>query len=140
MGVFLAPKRFAERIDVVCEMFPLLATRRKQRAGSLSGGERQMVAMGRALMMDPKVLLLDEPSAGMSPACQDEVLIRCRLMNASGVAIIMVEQHAPRFLQICHRGVVLAPGNTAYPGTRDPHLTPPTITMPYLPTPPKAAH
>jgi len=93
-----------------CDLFPLLGQRRSQRAGSLSGGERQMVAMGRALMMEPSVLLLDEPSAGLSPAYQDEVFIRCRQINEAGVSIVMVEQNARRCLQICHRGFVLDQG------------------------------
>ena len=139
MGLYLDPKRFVERIDVVCEMFPLLANRRKQRAGSLSGGERQMVAMGRALMMDPKVLLLDEPSAGLSPAFQDEVFIRCRRINASGVAIIMVEQNAQRCLQICHRGIVLDQGRNAYTGTGDQLLRDPKVIELYLGTLAKAS-
>ena len=78
MGAFQAPDQFNERFDFVTNLFPTLATRRKQRAGSLSGGERQMVAMGRALMMNPSVLLLDEPSAGLSPALQDDVFVRVR--------------------------------------------------------------
>jgi branched-chain amino acid transport system ATP-binding protein len=138
MGLYLDPKRFVERIDVVFELFPLLATRRKQRAGSLSGGERQMVAMGRALMMDPKVLLLDEPSAGLSPAFQDEVFIRCRRINAAGVAIIMVEQNAQRCLQICHRGFVLDQGRNAYSGTGDQLLNDPKVIELYLGTLAKA--
>ena len=77
-----------------------------------------MVAMGRALMMDPSVLLLDEPSAGLSPAYQDEVFIRCRRINATGVSIIMVEQNARRCLQICDRGYVLDQGRNAYTGDR----------------------
>jgi len=114
MGVFLKPKTFNERFSFVSDLFPLLATRRRQRAGSLSGGERQMVAMGRALMMDPSVLLLDEPSAGLSPAYQDEVFARCRQINATGVSIVMVEQNARRCLQICDRGYVLDQGRNAY--------------------------
>ncbi|HEX4901808.1 MAG TPA: ABC transporter ATP-binding protein, partial [Acidimicrobiales bacterium] len=81
MGSYQRPRDFKGRFNEVCELFPLLGDRRKQRAGSLSGGERQMVAMGRALMMRPSVLLLDEPSAGLSPAYQDEVFIRCRQIN-----------------------------------------------------------
>jgi branched-chain amino acid transport system ATP-binding protein len=117
MGTFLAPKTFAQRFDVVGEMFPKLVDRRDQRAGSLSGGERQMLAMGRALMMDPSVLLLDEPSAGLSPALQDEVFVRCHKINRAGVSIVMVEQNASRCLQICHRGYVLDQGANAYSGT-----------------------
>src|SRR3712207_7709845 len=86
-------------------LFPLLGERRKAKAGTLSGGERQMVAMGRALMMEPSVLLLDEPSAGLSPAYQDEVFIRCRRINATGVSIIMVEQNARCCLQICDQEI-----------------------------------
>jgi len=114
MGIFLRSSRFAERFEFVTSLFPLLGQRRRTKAGSLSGGERQMVAMGRALMMEPSVLLLDEPSAGLSPALQDEVFIRCRRINAAGVSIIMVEQNARRCLQICDRGYVLDQGRNAY--------------------------
>lgn len=117
MGVYLRPKTFAKRFDFVSELFPLLSERRKIKAGALSGGERQMVAMGRALMMDPAVLLLDEPSAGLSPMFQDEVFIRCKAINATGVSIIMVEQNARRCLQICDRGYVLDQGRNAYTDT-----------------------
>ncbi len=95
-------------------LFPALGDRRTQRAGSLSGGERQMVAMGRALMMEPSVMLLDEPSAGLSPALQDEVFVRTKQINAAGVTVIMVEQNARRCLQICDRGYVLDQGRNAY--------------------------
>ena len=114
MGAFQDPKRFKERFEFVAGLFPALADRRAQRAGSLSGGERQMVAMGRALMMDPSVLLLDEPSAGLSPALQDEVFIRVRQINRAGVSVVMVEQNARRCLQICDRGYVLDQGRNAY--------------------------
>ena len=96
MGCFVNPKAFNERYEVVTGLFPRLGERAGQRAGSLSGGERQMVAMGRALMLDPKLLLLDEPSAGLSPLLQDEVFLRCKLINEAGVAILMVEQNARR--------------------------------------------
>ena len=90
MGCFQDSRKFKDRFDFVTNLFPTLGDRRAQRAGSLSGGERQMVAMGRALMPGPSVLLLDEPSAGLSPALQDEVFIRCRQINATGVSIVMV--------------------------------------------------
>ena len=138
MGLYLRPKAFAERLEFVAGLFPLLGERRKQRAGSLSGGERQMVAMGRALMMDPSVLLLDEPSAGLSPAYQDEVFIRCRQINATGVSIVMVEQNARRCLQICHRGYVLDQGENAYTGSGDHLLTDPKVIELYLGTLAKA--
>ena len=117
MGCYLAPKRFPDRFDYVTTLFPRLGQRAAQRAGALSGGERQMVAMGRALMMEPKVLLLDEPSAGLSPVLQDEVFVRCRTINTEGVAILMVEQNARRCLQVVHRGYVLDQGQNAYTGT-----------------------
>jgi branched-chain amino acid transport system ATP-binding protein len=117
MGLFLRPRKFTERLEVIYDLFPVLAQRRSQRAGSLSGGERQSVAMARALMMDPKVLLLDEPSAGLSPVRQDETFIRTRRINRAGVSIIMVEQNARRCLQICDRGYVLDQGRNAYTGT-----------------------
>jgi branched-chain amino acid transport system ATP-binding protein len=106
MGVFQTPKRFNERFEFVTGLFPDLGKRRHQRAGSLSGGERQMVAMGRALMIDPSVLLLDEPSAGLSPVRQDETFIRVKEVNEAGVTVIMVEQNARRCLQICDRAYV----------------------------------
>jgi len=134
MGLFLRPKLFAERLEAVIEVFPLLRDRRRQRTGQLSGGERQMVAMGRALMMDPAVLLLDEPSAGLSPMVQDEVFIRCRQIYGAGVAIVMVEQNARRCLQICHRGYVLDEGKNAYTGTGEQLLTDPKVIELYLGT------
>ncbi|MGI8953968.1 MAG: ABC transporter ATP-binding protein [Nocardioidaceae bacterium] len=114
MGCYQAPKKLRTRMDFVGELFPALLERRAQRAGSLSGGERQMVAMGRALMMEPSVLLLDEPSAGLSPHLQDEVFVQTRAINRAGVSIIMVEQNARRCLQIADRGYVLDQGRNAY--------------------------
>lgn len=117
MGCYQEPGKFSQRFDFVTGIFPALGTRRKQRAGSLSGGERQMVAMGRALMMEPSVLLLDEPSAGLSPVMQDEVFVQTRNINQAGVSVVMVEQNARRCLQICDRGYVLDQGRSAYTGT-----------------------
>ncbi len=138
MGLYHDPKRFPERFEYVAELFPALSTRRKQRAGSLSGGERQMVAMGRALMPGPSVLLLDEPSAGLSPALQDEVFIRCRQINATGVSIIMVEQNARRCLQICDRGYVLDQGRNAYTASGKDLMNDPKVIELYLGTLAKA--
>ena len=134
MGCFLEPKMFDERFERVGEMFPRLVERRDQRAGSMSGGERQMLAMGRALMMDPSVLLLDEPSAGLSPALQDEVFVRCWKINKAGISIVMVEQNASRCLQICDRGYVLDQGQNAYTGTGRELLTDPKVIELYLGT------
>lgn len=139
MGCFLRPSVFSTRLDYVLGLFPRLAERRDQRTGSLSGGERQMVAMGRALMLDPKVLLLDEPSAGLSPALQDQVFVQCRDINATGVAILMVEQNARRCLQVCHRGYVLDQGRNAYTGTGRELLADPKVIELYLGTLARAA-
>lgn len=132
MGVFQTPKRFQERFDFVTNIFPDLGKRRAQRAGSLSGGERQMVAMGRALMIDPSVLLLDEPSAGLSPVRQDEAFLRVKEVNQAGVTIIMVEQNARRCLQICDRAYVLDQGKDAYTGTGRELLNDPKMIDLYL--------
>ncbi len=138
MGVFLSPSIYHERLAFVVELFPRLGERLKQRAGSLSGGERQMLAMSRALMMDPKVLLLDEPSAGLSPALQDQVFIRTKQINRTGVAVIMVEQNARRCLQICDRGYVLDQGRNAYTNTGAALLQDPKVIELYLGTLAKA--
>lgn len=132
MGVFQNPKKFQERFDFVTSIFPDLGTRRAQKAGSLSGGERQMVAMGRALMVDPSVLLLDEPSAGLSPVRQDEAFLRVREVNQAGVTVIMVEQNARRCLQICDRAYVLDQGKDAHTGTGRELLTDPKMIKLYL--------
>lgn len=134
MGVFLRPKAFKDSFDRVVQMFPRLGERKDQRAGALSGGERQMLAMGRALMMEPSVLLLDEPSAGLSPALQDDVFLRCRRINEAGVSILMVEQNASKCLQICDRGYVLDQGANAYTGTGRELLEDPKVVELYLGT------
>ncbi len=134
MGAFLRPKTVKQRIEYVSEMFPRLAERMGQRAGSLSGGERQMLAMGRALMMDPQVILLDEPSAGLSPVLQDQVFLRVREINKAGVSVVMVEQNARRCLQICHRGYVLDQGTNAYTDTGRNLLHDPKVIELYLGT------
>ena len=134
MGLYLAPREFKQRFEYVAELFPLLGSRRKQRAGALSGGERQMVAMGRALMMQPSVLLLDEPSAGLSPALQEEAFLRAREIYATGVSIVMVEQNARRCLQISHRGYVLDQGRNAYTGSGRELLSDPKVIELYLGT------
>jgi ABC-type branched-subunit amino acid transport system ATPase component len=134
MGVFQRPKSFRKRFEFVGELFPALLDRRAQRAGSLSGGERQMVAMGRALMMEPSVLLLDEPSAGLSPALQDEVFVQTRRINRAGVSVVMVEQNARRCLQICDRGYVLDQGRNAYTAPGKDLMNDPKVIELYLGT------
>ena len=138
MGVYQAPKTFAEARDRVFGMFPRLAERADQRAGLLSGGERQMLAMSRALMMEPSVLLLDEPSAGLSPALQTEVFDRAAQINEAGVSIVMVEQNARRCLQVCDRGYVLDQGQNAYTDTGNALLHDPKVIELYLGTLAKA--
>ena len=134
MGLFQNPKIYEERLEFVTGIFAELGRRLKQRAGSLSGGERQMVAMGRALMMNPEVILLDEPSAGLSPVRQDEAFIRVSEINQAGVTTIMVEQNARRCLQICDRGYVLDQGHDAYTGSGRDLLTDPKVIALYLGT------
>ena len=134
MGVFQDPKNFEKRLGFVVSIFDELGKRLKQRAGSLSGGERQMVAMGRALMMEPSVLLLDEPSAGLSPVRQDEAFLRVSEINKAGVTCIMVEQNARRCLQIADRGYVLDQGTDAVTGTGRELLNDPQVVGLYLGT------
>jgi branched-chain amino acid transport system ATP-binding protein len=134
MGLFQDPKSYPERLEFVTSIFAELGKRLKQRAGSLSGGERQMVAMSRALMMDPKVLLLDEPSAGLSPVRQDEAFIRVSEINKAGVTTIMVEQNARRCLQISDRAYVLDQGKDAVVGSGRDLLKDPKVIGLYLGT------
>ena len=134
MGVFQRPHTFEERFAAVAELFPLLAERRSHRADGLSGGQRQMVAIGRALMMDPQVVLLDEPSAGLSPAYQDEVFEQVTRIAERGVSLILVEQNARRCLEICDRGYVLDQGTNAYTGTGQELLDDPKVVSLYLGT------
>lgn len=132
MGVYLRPDRFAARRDDVLELFPTLRDRRGDRADALSGGQRQVLAMARALMMEPSLLLLDEPSAGLSPAMQDEVFARIAAINHAGVSVLIVEQNAHKALRICHRGYVLDNGTDAYTGTGTELLEDPKVIELYL--------
>jgi branched-chain amino acid transport system ATP-binding protein len=139
MGCFLRPSAFAARIGYVTDLFPRLSRRIDVKAGALSGGERQMVAMSRALMLEPRLLLLDEPSAGLSPVLQDEVFVQCRAINETGVAILMVEQNARRCLQVVRRGYVLDQGRNAYTGSGRDLLADPAVIELYLGTLAKAS-
>ena len=132
MGVFQKPKEFSAQLDVVIQIFSELKNRLGQKAGSLSGGERQMVAMSRALMMDPSVILLYEPSAGLSPMLQDSAFVRVSDINKTGVTTIMVEQNARRCLQICDRAYVLDQGKVAYSDTGRNLLVDPKVIELYL--------
>jgi ABC-type branched-subunit amino acid transport system ATPase component len=110
MGAYIRKDDYSQRLEEVFDLFPILKGRRKQKAGQLSGGQRQMVAMGRALMLDPQVLLLDEPSAGLAPLIVVDIFEKIKEINASGVAMVIVEQNAREALKMAHHGYVLATG------------------------------
>lgn len=116
MGAWTVSGKLASRLEAVFEIFPDLRDKRKTAAGNLSGGQRQMVAFGAALIVDPKVLLLDEPSAGLSPKLVTEMFETIRRVNASGVGILMVEQNAIQALEMSDQGFVLASGQETMSG------------------------
>ncbi len=132
MGAFVLTGPTRERKERVYELFPRLAERRRQRAGKMSGGERQMVAMGRALMLDPKLLLLDEPSAGLAPLLVDLIFDKVREINAAGVAVLMVEQNARKSLELADRAYVLVGGRNAIDGAGHDLLGDPEVGRLYL--------
>ncbi|MGH7071778.1 MAG: ABC transporter ATP-binding protein [Acetobacteraceae bacterium] len=133
MGAYLLKARDLEaRKQRIYALFPRLRERRGQRAGKMSGGERQMVAMGSALMLDPKVLLLDEPSAGLSPKMVEMIFERIQRINESGPAILIVEQNAKLSLQMAHRGYVLATGENRFEGSGKDLLNDPEVGRLYL--------
>lgn len=117
MGAFIRKDDFSNRMEEVYDLFPILRERKKQKAGQLSGGQRQMVAMGRALMLDPVLLLLDEPSAGLAPNLVDTIFEKIKEVNAMGVSIIIVEQNAKKALQMADHGYVLAMGKNVLDDT-----------------------
>jgi branched-chain amino acid transport system ATP-binding protein len=116
MGAYIYDEVPGERLAGVFERFPILEERQRQRAGTMSGGQQQMLAMGSALMVDPDVLLLDEPSAGLAPDLVDEMFDRIDEINDAGTAVLMVEQNATEALRRCDRGYVLVNGENAYEG------------------------
>jgi len=132
MGAFTRKDDFSQTMAWVYEMFPVLAEKRRQPAGELSGGQRQMVAMGRALMSNPKLLMLDEPSAGLSPRYVIEIFETIVRVNKEGVAILMVEQNARQALAFASRGFVLAGGQNRFTGTGPELIADPEVARSFL--------
>jgi len=132
MGAFIRKDDFSGRLEEVYELFPFLKERRRQRVGKMSGGERQMVAMGRALMLDPELLLLDEPSAALAPKLAEMIFERITAINETGVSILIVEQNAKESLKLADRGYVLAEGENRFEGTGHELLSNPDIGRLYL--------
>ena len=132
MGAYIRKDDFRPRLLEIYEMFPPLLEKKKQAAGELSGGQRQMVAMGKALMLDPTILMLDEPTAGLSPIYRNEIFQIIRQINASGVPILMVEQNAKQSLAIANRGYVLVDGRNRTTGKGIDLLSDPEIAKMFL--------
>jgi ABC-type branched-subunit amino acid transport system ATPase component len=133
MGAFLADKRdIPARMERIYDYFPRLRERKSQRAGKMSGGERQMVAMGSALMLEPRLVLMDEPSAGLSPKMVGVIFDQIRKINASGPAILIVEQNARLSLEMADRGYVLASGENRFEGSGQELLNDPEIGRLFL--------
>jgi branched-chain amino acid transport system ATP-binding protein len=132
MGAFVRRDDLSDTLDMVYGMFPDLKAKRRQNAGELSGGQRQMVAMGRALMSQPKLLMLDEPSAGLSPRYMMEIFEQVVKINKAGVGILMVEQNARQALSFATKGFVLASGQNRFTGTGRELLDDPEVARSFL--------
>jgi branched-chain amino acid transport system ATP-binding protein len=132
MGAYTRQDDFRDTMEQVYHLFPILKEKRRQAAGELSGGQRQQVAVGRALMTKPKVLMLDEPTAGVSPIVMDELFDRIIEVSRTGIPILMVEQNARQALEIADRGYVLVQGRNAHTGTGKELLADPEVRRSFL--------
>jgi len=132
MGGYLREDDISQTMEQIFELFPILAEKRKQPAGELSGGQRQQVAVGRALMTQPKVLMLDEPTAGVSPIVMDELFDRILEVKKTGIAILMVEQNARQALNIADIGYVLVTGENRHTDTGEALLASPEVRQSFM--------
>ena len=132
MGAFIRKDDFSDTLEQVFELFPILKEKRRQAAGELSGGQRQQVAVGRALMTQPKILMLDEPTAGVSPIVMDELFDRIIEVSGTGIPILMVEQNARQALGIADTGYVMVQGRNAYTGSGKELLADPKVRKSFL--------
>jgi branched-chain amino acid transport system ATP-binding protein len=132
MGAYLREESFQDTLDEIYRLFPILKEKKNQLAGQLSGGQRQQVALGRALMIKPSVLMLDEPTAGVSPIVMDELFNHIIKVRETGVAILMVEQNARQALSIADRGYVLVTGENKFSGSGKELLNDPEVRRSFL--------
>ena len=132
MGAYIRDRGIADTMARVFDLFPILKERRRQLAGELSGGQRQQVAIGRALMTEPRLLMLDEPTAGVSPVVMDDLFDRILEIRATGIAILMVEQNAAQALSIADRGYVLVTGQNRHTDTGAALLADPEVRRSFL--------